>query len=212
MTSLAWTLVGTAGAWLLVFLVFAVALRRRWLSRFRSGFHMSLGIALMGMVFMAASVVGLWGYSAAKKMLDQELAVELQDVGSIIESQVSRDVDAIKSAIDNAGGTLATILLRETPAALEARLRMTLSLRRRVVQMALFDRNGQLMVSAGLDPAREEASRVATAFSLDGKLFVSDAQFSRIYKRPLIVISLPIRGADSVVVGVITAWSTCRPS
>jgi len=72
--------------------------------------------------------------------------------------------------------------------------------------MTIFDRDGRQIATTADGPALERATRVAIAFNLDGKPFVSDAQFSEVYTRQLIQISLPLRSAGGPVIGVIAAW------
>lgn len=208
MTVLALTLAATALAWLLVFAGFDVALRKRWFSRFSSGFFVSILTAMIGMVLMSSSVVGMWGYGAATRMLDQELAVELTDVGSIIESQITQRITAVKATIGNVGSSVAPLVERGAPAnELEARLRVVQTLMPRFLQLALYDRDGRLVAAAADKAAREEAGRVGIAFCLDGKPFVSDAQHSEVYGRQLIFIGLPVRTERGpAAVGVIAAW------
>ena len=74
------------------------------------------------------------------------------------------------------------------------------------VQLGLFDRDGRALGIAAGAAEHEEASRVAIAFALDGNRFVSDAFTSTIYKRQLVMISVPLRSSAGAVFGVAVAW------
>ena len=207
MTALALTVALTALAWLLVFSFFNLALRRRWFARFTGGFFLSILIAMVGMVLMSASVVGIWGYRAATQMLDHELTVELQDVGRIVEAQIRTDLAWYTTALGNFGGSVAPLVGRGAPAAeYLSNLRAVQTFSSQFVQMTIFDREGRQIATTGDGRAQEQATRVAIAFNLDGKPFVSDAQFSKVYQRQLIQISLPIRSGSGPAIGAVAAW------
>jgi hypothetical protein len=106
MTLLYWV-VGTATLWAVAFAVYIFAVRARWLSRFEKGFLFEIGIALVGVALMAASVVGVWGYLAAGHVLDQELLVEMQDIGALVESEVGSEIDDIQHQLNQLGTALA---------------------------------------------------------------------------------------------------------
>ena len=206
MSTLAITVTATALAWLVVFGLFDLALRRRWLARFRGGFLISMLIALVGVALMSASVVGAWGYEAARRMLEKDLIVELQDVGRIVENQIGQDLAGISTGLSTFGTSIVPLIERHAPASeLQDRLRAVQSFNHRFAQIALFDADGRPLASTG-NGQQEEASRVAIGFNLDGKPFVSDAYLSKAHNRQVIHVSLPLRGGSGSVVGIIGAW------
>jgi len=206
-TSPAITVAAIAIAWLVVFAFFVFALRARWFARHRAGFFISLLLALAGVALMSASVVGVWGYEAAKRILDNELAVQLQDVGSIVENQITQDIAGISAGLSSFGASMVPLVERHAPASeLQDRLRAVQSFNHRFLQLGLFDRRGAPLATSTETAQREEASRVAVAFSLDGKPYVSEAYFSEVHKRQLILVSLPLRAGTGPVLGVIGAW------
>ncbi len=207
MTTLAITMTVTALAWLAVFALFIFALRVGWFSRFTSGFALSMLIALGGVALMSVSVVGVWGYEAAKRMLDQELVVELQDVGTIIESEINRDMTYLQDGLSSVGAAMAPLLDRAAPAGeLQDHLRTVQSFDSYFLQVGLFDREGRLLAASTGADRREEASRVAIAFSLEGKPFVSDAYYSEIHKRQVVYVGLPLRVGTGPVLGIVAGW------
>jgi len=134
-SSLATAVAVTALAWLLVFGVFIVLMRRRWLARYRSGFFLSLLFALVGIAMMSASVVGVWGFEAAKQLLDRQLTTELEDIGGILQNQVAEDIAGVSRGLRGFGAGISPLLARHAPAAeLEPRLRLLQSFDRLFLQ------------------------------------------------------------------------------
>jgi class 3 adenylate cyclase len=207
MTTLAITLTLTALAWLAVFGFFIFALHARWFARYSGGFFISVLIALVGVALMSASVVGTWGYQAAKRMLDQELVVQLQDVGGMVENEINRDIVYLEDGLSRFGATIVPVLDHPASATdLRDRLRTVQSFDPCFLQLGLFDREGRLLAASTEAGQREEASRVAIAFSLEGKPFVSEVFFSQVHKRQVVYVGLPLRVGTGPVVGIVGAW------
>lgn len=205
MTMLAVT--ATAIAWLVVFAVFVFALRERWFGRHQAGFFISMLIALVGVALMSASVVGVWGYQAAKRIIDHELGVELQDVGAIIENQIARSLAGISVGLGSFGTSLAPLIEGRAPVSeLQSELQAVQSFNPAFLQLGLFDREGRQLCTVTAADRQEDASRVAIAFSLDGQPYVSEVRYSTIHKRQVISISVPVRVGTGPVVGVVVAW------
>jgi class 3 adenylate cyclase len=196
----------TAASWLAVFALFVVALRRRWFARFRAGFFLSMVIALVGASLMSASVVAAWSYEVAKGILADDLAIELQDVGRIVESEIAQDLKDISTGLQTFGTSVVPLLARGATAnQFVDRLAAVQSFNPRFLQISVFDRDGRLIAATpGARP--EQASRVAIGFGLDGKPYVSDAELSQASGRQVIELSLPLRAGTGPVVGVVTAW------
>jgi adenylate cyclase len=95
---------------------------------------------------------------------------------------------------------------RRAPASeLQDRLQAIQSFYSGFLQLALFDRDGRPLVVRGGTGQLEEASRVAIAFSLDGKPFVSEAKYSTVHKRHVLEINVPMRVGSGPIVGVVAA-------
>lgn len=207
MTTLALTLVATAAAWLAAFAFFIFALRRRWFARFSAGFFIATLIALLGVALMSASVVGAWGYLAAKQMLHRELVLQLQGVGGMVETQINRDLKELMNGLGGAGASMAPLVEREaSQTELRDRLRAIKSYDTAFLQLAAYDRDGRMLVTTAEGGTGEEPGRVAIAFSLDGKPFISEAYLSKIHQRQLVYLGLPLRDGNGPVLGVLGAW------
>jgi class 3 adenylate cyclase len=202
---LALTLTLTAAAWMALFALFIIALRRRLFARYTGGFFVSTLVALVGVALMSASVVGVWGYEAAKRMLDQELIVELENVGTIVEGEVGRDINYMQGELASVGTSMMPLGHVPTSEVL-VRLRTLQAADPYFLQVAFLDRDGRVLATTSDAGPREEANRVAVAFSLEGKPFVSEPYLSDAYKRQVVYVGIPMREAAGTVVGIVAAW------
>ena len=207
MTSLAIIVSATALGWVVLAGVFIFALRARMLSRLKAGFFVAMLAAMMGVALMSASVVGVWGYEAAKRILNHQIGVELQDVGEIVENRVGQIIGDISTRLDSFGASIAPLIDTRVPAdEWQNRLRTIQSFYPGFLQLGLFDRNGRALAVVSRVAQLEETSRVAIAFGLEGKLFVSDARYSTLHKRQMIAMGVPVHAGTGPVVGVVAAW------
>lgn len=207
MTPLLVAVTSTALAWVFAFTLFIVALRQRWLARFRRGFLLSMTLALMGVGLMSASVVGVWGYEAGKTLLDHELSMELADVGGIVERQIAGNVAEVSTELDGFGGTVAALVAnRARSGDIVERLAALRRFDPHFLQVELFDQDGRSLALSPATEPREAASRTAVAFGLDGNRFVSEAFRSAVYHRQLLMVGVPVRVAAGPVVGVAVGW------
>ena len=202
------TVVAAAAVWLAILAVFIYALRRRWLARFENGFFVSLVLALIGVALMSSSVVGVWGYMAVRQILEAEIVNELQDVGGIVEAQVNSQIADIEAQLTGLGGSLADAMANNVPASdLTERLNSALRFNSHFVQLRLFNADGSQVVAltttTGGDP--EPIDHIAVGYNLAGKLWVSDAYYSTVFKRETLHVSLPILDGSKTVRGIISA-------
>lgn len=200
MTLLRWVL-ATALIWGAAFSVFLFAIRKRWLARFERGFLFEVGIALVGVALMAASVVGVWGYIAGAQILDAELVTEMQDVGQIVESQIISELDDIQRQLKSLGTSLADARDRNAPVAdLRERLAAAQSFDTQYLQMRFVDAEGKVLAETVANSTTGESiNKIALAFNQEGKPFVSEAYMSPTFGREILQISLPILDKDGKV-------------
>ena len=192
--------------WAAIFIAFLIALKRRWFARFESGFFISLILALAGVALMTASIVGVWGYQAAKRVLEQEIVVELQDVGGIIEGQVLGDIDLIERRLAGLGKTIAAaVAAKASTASLVERLQTVQSMNERYLQLRVIDPAGKLIAESSVAKEIEPVNRIAVAFNLEGKPFVSDAYFSKTFNREVLHVSIPVKDAAGAIRILISA-------
>ncbi len=196
MTLLFWV-VGAAALWAAAFAVFVAAVRARWMARFEKGFLLEIAIALVGIALMSASVVGIWGYQAAGQLLDQELLVEMHDIGAIVENEVASEIDDIQHQLKNLGATLADARdSGASPAQLRDRLAAAQSFDSQYLQLRLVGADGtEITDTVSGTSAGEPPNRIAIAFGLDGKPFTSEAYYSPAFKRQILMMYVPVADA-----------------
>lgn len=183
----------TALLWAAAFVVFIIAIRRRWTGRFESGFLVELLIALIGLGLMSASVVGVWGYLAARRIVDEELVIEMQDVGRLVESNLLGQTAAIERQLASLGGSIADARDRGASADdVRDRLNAAMVFDRQYLLLRLVDPAGAILVETSGGGETEPANRIAIGFGQEGKPYVSEAYFSPVFRRQVLNISVPI--------------------
>ena len=198
--------VAAAVVWLAAHAVFVYGLRKRWLARFEGGFFMSLVIALVGVALMSATIVGIWGYAAAGHIVEEEIVVELQNVGGIVEAQIANTIEDVQAQLNGLGRSLADgIEARVPPATLREQVVVAQSFNDRYLQLRLLDEAGHLLVETSTTGELEPINPIAVGYNRAGKPFVSDAYFSPTFKREILHISLPIVDRSNKVEGLISA-------
>ncbi len=190
--------------WLLAFLLFILALQRRWLARFTHGFFLSLAIAVAGAAMMSAVVVGRWGFMTAKQTVDGEVATALGNVASVVDSQVLADLHQMQLTLQQLAARVAPMIGHAPPAALRERLDELHSLSPRYLQLRLVDPHGEVLATSDT-VMPEPASRVAIAYALDGTPYVSDAFTSNAYTTQVVALAVPVKNDAGSIVAVATA-------
>ena len=187
--------------------IFLYALKVRWFARFEHGFFFSLIVAIAGVAVLATSVIGIWGYLAAKRSIDAELVLAMTDIGGIVEAEVLGDLQRVHNQLSRLSAVLAPMIApggRLPPADLRDRLTAVHSFDPHFLQLRVLDQDGKILVES-VDHPGEPVNRVAVAYALDGKPFTSEAFLSVAYKSQVIYASAPIRSGSGPVQGVVTA-------
>jgi class 3 adenylate cyclase len=190
--------------WALGLALFVYALKIRLFARFERGFFFSLMTAIAGIAILATSVIGIWGYLAAKRSIDQELIITMADVGGIVEAQITSEFRQIGLQLGRLAASLAPVIGKAPVSDLRDRLRTIQDFDPHFLQLRILDENGQV-VAANNDVLKEPVNRVAVAYALDGKPYTSEAQMSKAYDTEIMFISAPIREENGPVKGVVTA-------
>ena len=143
-------------------------------------------------------------------MLDQELVVELQDVGRIVESADHRDIARHQGPRSATSARRCTPLVdRGAPAAeLQDRLQtvQSFSTHASCSWRSSIGTAASLAASTAAGPARGSHPRRDRVQPRRQAVRVGGASSRTIYKRQVIYVSLPLRLANGPVVGVIAAW------
>lgn len=203
-SSAALTLTAWVLAWGLAFLLFVVAIRRRWLRHYAHGFFISLAVAIAGAATMSATVVGRWGFITAKQTVDGEVATALANVASVVDAQVHGDLRQMRSVLQQLAERLAPLIDRSPGSELRERLDQLQTLDPRYLQIRVVSPRGDVLASSD-DNLPEALSRVAVAYALDGTPYVSDAFSSKAYKSEVVVLAVPVKDPAGAVMAVVTA-------
>lgn len=185
---------------------YIVVLRKRLLARYRRGFLYSMMIAMVGGVATASSIVGVWGYGAAKHLLEEGIVEELAEIGHVVETDLTREMENVERQLATFGESLVPLVGRpDARAGLEAELRTALNVNGRFLELHVFDENGRMIASSARIENTEPVSKQAIGASLDGKGFVSDAYRSATFGRQVLFVSEPLRSGTGPVRGAIGA-------
>jgi adenylate cyclase len=191
-------------AWGTAFVLFLVALRRRWFSRFAHGLFIAIALAVAGAALMSATVVGRWGFVAAKQSVDGEVATTLESVASVVDRQVNADLRQMQQNLERVATEVAPLVQGQRPHAWEPEL-----LGRLAAIRALFPHYLDLRVvdldSDLIGSEVEPLNWVAVASAKDGKRYLSDAFESRAYGRQVMTMAVPMPDPSAGVHFVLTA-------
>ena len=184
--------------------VLLVALQQRRFAGMTHGFRLTLMLAVAGAGLLTAWVLGIWGYQASQRVLFAQTVEALRNVGSIIEAELHGGIASALERLHNLAGALAPDVARGNHALVHDALRAVQRFNPRFLQVTVYDAQGALLVSSSLTEAVELSNRIAVAFNLEGKAFV-DTYVSPVFQKYVVYLSSPIRGADSTVIGVLSA-------
>ncbi len=184
--------------------VFLYALRRRLFAGMAQGFLITLLLAVAGAGLMTAWLLGVWGYQASQRVLFEQTIEELQNVGGVIEAEINDGIAYALERLRNLAGELAPDVARGNLEQVRNTLRTVQVFTPRFLQVNVYDRQGAVLVSTSLTEAVEPPSPIAAAFNLEGKPF-ADAYISPIFRKYVVYLSSPLRGADTAIIGVLSA-------
>lgn len=180
---------------------------RRFFSRFPNGVFLSVAATIMTVALIAAAVIGTWGYEAARRIMRAELTTSLDSIASIIQQQIDLEV---QRGIERMAGLAKASAPALKPGGdlkdLTSSLRAIQDFNPHYLELDVIDGHGRIVASSDEDPAiRPAPDRIATAFNLDGKTFVSDPRPSADYKREVVYLGVPIKDASGTVVGALAS-------
>ena len=181
---------------------FVCVVWRRGFARFERGFLLMVMTALAGMALMAASVIGVWGYQAAKDIVSRELVVELENVADIVDSQLTASEERIGRQLDALGRVLAPLLRRGASAEqLAEPLRGLQRFDSRYLQVGVVDKDLRPLATTSVTGETEPINRIGAAFTAEGKEFVSDPYESAVFKKHIVFIGAPVKDDNGEVLG-----------
>ncbi len=166
MTTLTIILGATAAGILGLIGLFALAMRRRWFSKFQNGFVITLMIALGGTGLATAAAVGLWGYEAAQRIVFQQLVDGMSNIGGVVESQLDRDIRNTAKRLDRlTAGDLAHAAIAN-PGETRAELAELQQFNHRLLQIAVTDADGRSILQTSRTDKSEPVDPTAMHYAL----------------------------------------------
>jgi len=178
---------------------------RRFFSRFTNGVFLSVAATIMTVALIAAAVIGTWGYGAARRIMRAEMRISLDSIASIIQQQIDLEVVRV---MDRLGGLSKAAVPALKPGGdlkdFTSSLQAIQSFNQHYLEIDLLDATGRLVASSEEDAlVRPAPDRIATAFNLEGKPFVSEPKPFPAYKREVVYVGVPVKDASGVVVGAL---------
>jgi class 3 adenylate cyclase len=184
--------------------VLLVVLQQRRFAGMAHGFRLTLMLAVAGAGLLTAWMLGSWGYQASQRVLFAQTVAELRNVGGIIEAELHGGIASALERLHNLAEALAPAVARGNHALVQNSLQAVQRFNPHFLQVTVYDAQGALLGSSSLTEAVEPPNRIAVAFNLEGKAFV-DTYVSPVFQKDVVYLSSPIRGADSTVIGVLSA-------
>ncbi len=181
--------------------LFIAAVRLRWFSRFRRGFLVTLTIAMVGTGLASSLLVGFWGFKSAKQIISEEGIKDLEWVGKLVEKELNGEVKKSLTQMSELSALLAPSIEHSDIAEVQDEAGDFLRINRRFIQVDVCDKSGRLMAAIGSGNATEPINRVAAAFALDGRSFISDPYLSPVFGKHVLYLSVPVQSPQGEVLG-----------
>jgi adenylate cyclase len=191
------------GAALLVALRFLHA--RRWFARFSKGVFFSAASAILIVVLVCSAVVGAWGFGAATRIMRAQMRASLDNIATIIQGQIDLEIQRGVLRLQDLSKAVAPALRpRGDLKGLASTLQAIRQFNVHYVEFDVVDAHGRLVASSEGLGSRPSPDRIATAFNLDGKPYVSEPRLSPLHKREFVYIGVPVTD-DGKVTGALGA-------
>src|SRR5712691_9258653 len=184
--------------------VILVAVSRRSFARWPRGFLITLMVAMAGAGLAIAVVFGVWAYVEHRDGLVRQIVTELTHIADIQQNEIKEDLRDAQTQLQFFATRL-TDEARRNPVIVGERLRELQAFDPRFLQVSLMDAEGRILVSSSVAAEPEPPNRIGVAYSLEGKPFVSEIYVSPVFKRWVLYISAPVKGAKGAVTGAVSA-------
>ena len=173
-----------------------VMVRRRSLAGFENGFLLTIALVLAGTGVLSAALAGIWLYLNAATRLVQGAVTDLSHNADLIEATALRDVNMTVDQMVRVAAAVGADVPRGAMKDIELALRTFQRVDPMLLELDVVDAEGRLLVTTSARGRREPLSRIAIAFALEGKRFVSDPTPFSEFKKSLFVIAVPVPGAQ----------------
>jgi class 3 adenylate cyclase len=173
-----------------------VLVRRRSLAGFENGFLLTIALVLAGTGALSAALAGVWLYLNAATGLVQGAVTDLSHNAQLIEATALRDVTMTVDQMTRVAAAVGADLPREATKDIELALRTFQRVDPMLLELDVVDAQGRLAVTTNGRGRRAPLSRIAVAFALEGRRFVSDPTPVPEFGKPLFVIAVPVPSAQ----------------
>lgn len=182
-----------------VVVLFFVAVHRRWFSRLRNGFVATLIVGMVLAGICSSAIVGVWGFEAGQRILQQQIVADLDSSGEIIEAQIQRDIAATIGQMEKLAGVMAPYVGARSVKVLDEKLREALEFNTHLLQLRLSDAQSKVLIELSLSGKIDPRSRLASAFGLEGKSFASEPYIAPTFNKYVLNLNVPVRSAGSII-------------
>ena len=185
------------GAALLVALRFLHA--RRWFARFPNGVFFGAASTILTIVLVCSAVVGAWGFGAATRLMRVQLRASLDNIATLIQGQIDLEMQRGVLRLQDLSKAVAPALRpRGDLKGLTSNLQAIRQFNVHYLEFDVVDANGRLVASSEGLGSRPSPDRIATAFNLEGKPYVSEPRLSPLYKREVVYVGVPVTDGGKV--------------
>jgi adenylate cyclase len=144
-------------------------------------------------------VVGTWGYGAATRIMRAELTSSLDSIAGLIQAQIDLEVRRGVLRLQGLSTAVAPALrpggdLNDLTSSLQAIQQFNVH----YLEFDVVDANGRLVATSEELSSRPSPDRIATAFNLDGKTYVSAPHLSPLYNREIVYVGVPVMDGGKV--------------
>ncbi len=182
-----------------------ILVRRRSLSGFENGFLLTLALVLAGTGVLSAALVGVWLYLDASTELVQGAVTDLAHNAQLIEATALRDINMTVDQMTRVAAGIGPDVQQRAVRDIEIVLRTFQRVDPMLLELDVVDAEGRPLLATSRRERRPAPGRVAVAFALEGKRFVSDPTPVPGFDKSLFVIAVPVPDAQGRPIGALAA-------
>jgi sigma-B regulation protein RsbU (phosphoserine phosphatase) len=183
-----------------------------WLARMKSGFLITLLLAVAGSSLGSAFLVGVWAQVTGKRVLFDQVVKSLQGVADVAEAGFHNVVTSAFEDLDQVSRTLPGQLSEGNQKQLAHHLDVITGggaarpsergTNKRFLDLEAVDVHGKLFASGGgVETIKPDS--VEVAYALEGREFVSHQYVSNVFKKHVLDLATPIRDQNNAIIGAL---------
>jgi phosphoserine phosphatase RsbU/P len=182
------------------------AVHLRWLARMKSGFLITLVLAVAGSALASAVLVGVWAQVTSRKILLRQVMSSLASVGDVAEAGFHDVVTLAFGDLNQVARTLPVQLSADKQKQLAHHLDIIRAGNDRFLEMEVIDVHGKLLASSSGSVATGvpfPQRSVGLKNVLEGKEFISNQYISDVFKKHVLDLATPIRDQKKTIIGAL---------